>query len=217
MWFANVQFHSRNGFSNFLCPASVCFSVHHRRCLGSCRHCRMHHHNKAIVTSTRRHVDTSTRRHVDTSTQESWPERKTQESWPNGQISRGSTLLIIWAELDDDDHEMIREGLQAGGVRSGRCERVVRSRLRTAIGTWLSRGADGASATELQPPPHLLTTLPAPAGGGPRQRVRRPSPRAARPTAFSTVLPPRASRDDLQDGGLGTDSVSRPSSIAAWR
>ena len=27
-------------------------------------------------------------------------------------------------------------------------------------------GADGASATALQPPPHLLTTLPAPAGGG---------------------------------------------------
>ena len=30
-------------------------------------------------------------------------------------------------------------------------------------------GADGASATALQPPPHLLTTLPAPAGG--RRRV----------------------------------------------
>ena len=29
-----------------------------------------------------------------------------------------------------------------------------------------SRGADGASATAFQPPPHLLTTLPAPAGGG---------------------------------------------------
>ena len=29
-------------------------------------------------------------------------------------------------------------------------------------------GADGASATALQPPPHLLTTLPAPAGGGRR-------------------------------------------------
>ena len=28
------------------------------------------------------------------------------------------------------------------------------------------RGADGASATALQPPPHLLTTLPATAGGG---------------------------------------------------
>ena len=27
-------------------------------------------------------------------------------------------------------------------------------------------GADGASAMALQPPPHLLTTLPAPAGGG---------------------------------------------------
>ena len=27
-------------------------------------------------------------------------------------------------------------------------------------------GADGASATALQPPPHLLTTLPSPAGGG---------------------------------------------------
>ena len=27
-------------------------------------------------------------------------------------------------------------------------------------------GADGASATALQPPPHLLTTLPVPAGGG---------------------------------------------------
>ena len=32
----------------------------------------------------------------------------------------------------------------------------------------LSPGADGASATALQPPPHLLTTLPAPAGGGRR-------------------------------------------------
>ena len=32
---------------------------------------------------------------------------------------------------------------------------------------WLRRpGADGASPTALQPPPHLLTTLPAPAGGG---------------------------------------------------
>ena len=29
-------------------------------------------------------------------------------------------------------------------------------------------GADGASATALQPPPHLFTTLPAPAGGGRR-------------------------------------------------
>ena len=34
-------------------------------------------------------------------------------------------------------------------------------------GGWLRRpGADGASATALQPPPHLLTTLPARAGGG---------------------------------------------------
>ena len=31
-------------------------------------------------------------------------------------------------------------------------------------------GADGAYATALQPPPHLLTTLPAPAGGGRRVR-----------------------------------------------
>ncbi len=39
---------------------------------------------------------------------------------------------------------------------------------RPALG-WLCRpGADGASATALQPPPHLLTTLPAPAGGGRR-------------------------------------------------
>ena len=37
-------------------------------------------------------------------------------------------------------------------------------------------------------------------------------PAAARPTAFSTVLRPRASRDDLQAEGLGTDSVLRPSS-----
>ena len=34
----------------------------------------------------------------------------------------------------------------------------------------LLAGADGASATALQPPPHLLTTLPAPAGGGRRVR-----------------------------------------------
>ena len=39
-------------------------------------------------------------------------------------------------------------------------------------------GADGASATALQPPPHLLTTLPAPAGGG-RCRPPRRSGRAA--------------------------------------
>ena len=31
-----------------------------------------------------------------------------------------------------------------------------------------ARGVDGASATALQPPRHLLTTLPAPAGGGRR-------------------------------------------------
>ena len=37
-------------------------------------------------------------------------------------------------------------------------------------------------------------------------------PAAARPTAFSTVLRPRASPDDLQAEVLGTDSVSRPSS-----
>ena len=37
---------------------------------------------------------------------------------------------------------------------------------RESEGICRPRGADGASATALQPPPHLLTTLPAPAGGG---------------------------------------------------
>ena len=40
-------------------------------------------------------------------------------------------------------------------------------RISVALG-----GADGASATALQPPPHLLTTLPAPAGGGRRGSLR---------------------------------------------
>ena len=42
----------------------------------------------------------------------------------------------------------------------------VRGFLRPAGLVGAGAGADGASATALQPPPHLLTTLPAPAGGG---------------------------------------------------
>ena len=67
--------------------------------------------------------------------------------------------------------------------RPGRSARVkqlapVGSRLGPEESTTRSiQGADGASATALQPPPHLLTTLPAPAGGG---TVRLPpAPRAA--------------------------------------
>ena len=46
--------------------------------------------------------------------------------------------------------------------RAGRNSRLLPSVVLNAGG----EGADGASATVLQPPPHLLTTLPAPAGGG---------------------------------------------------
>ena len=58
---------------------------------------------------------------------------------------------------------------------------------------WLRRpGADGASATALQPPPHLLTTLPAPAGGG-----RRDGPRAG---ATAAALEVPAADDGRVDG-----------------
>ena len=46
-------------------------------------------------------------------------------------------------------------------------------------------GADGASAMALQPPPHLLTTLPAPAGGG-----RCVCPADARPSTMASASPP---------------------------
>ena len=50
-----------------------------------------------------------------------------------------------------------------------------------AARTWPLVGADGASATALQPPPHLLTTLPAPAGGGRCGNPRdTPPPRSRR-------------------------------------
>ena len=64
-------------------------------------------------------------------------------------------------------------------------------------------GADGASATALQPPPHLLTTLPAPAGGGRcgchgtagrGRRRRRRHPRT------SARVPPRPSTRPARRG-----------------
>ena len=102
--------------------------------------------------------------------------------------------------------------------------RPLRPITSTAAGTWLSRGrtarlpwrsagADGASATALQPPPHLLTTLPAPTGGGRRVRpatarraCRPPGPgrprRPRRPSAGRRPEPPDAV-------GLGAVSRSR--------
>ena len=63
-------------------------------------------------------------------------------------------------------------------------------------------GADGASATALQPPPHLLTTLPAPAGGGRCVCHRHPEP-------SGSVGEPPAGR--TRDGLRRVRSPERPS------
>ena len=84
----------------------------------------------------------------------------------------------------------------------------VRSRPATCqlpveAGLWSgSCGADGASATALQPPPHLLTTLPAPAGGG-----RCVHPGAPPTDRAPSLRPPSGSSSEL------ASSVS-PSSTA---
>ena len=74
----------------------------------------------------------------------------------------GSILAVLTAALalhgNCLDHiSGERSRVEQDGHRHGR--------LRDEIYVTLA-GADGASATALQPPPHLLTTLPAPAGGG---------------------------------------------------
>ena len=68
-------------------------------------------------------------------------------------------------------------------------------------------GADGASATALQPPPHLLTTLPAPAGGGRcvRHGTAATGLRRRRGTGAAQGRPGRAARA----GGGGRGAAGR--------
>ena len=57
-------------------------------------------------------------------------------------------------------------GGRAGGLQPGPKPPAPAPGIESGRTTVTGLGADGASATALQPPPHLLTTLPAPAGGG---------------------------------------------------
>ena len=87
--------------------------------------------------------------------------------------------------------------------------------------TWLSRGADGASATELQPPPHLLTTLPAPAGGGrcgsPGRGLAGVAPKAAKARTRPVPLI-RCSRKYLfaSDLAIRCFTAQTPKSARMW-
>ena len=68
------------------------------------------------------------------------------------------------------------------------------------------QGADGASATALQPPPHLLTTLPAPAGGG-RCGCHGTAAHGRRPRGGAEPLPRES--DLGERPGLGQSGVGR--------
>ncbi len=81
--------------------------------------------------------------------------------------------------------QMSRNGI--AGVRSRSASASSARDERGCVG---SRGVDGASATALQPPPHLLTTLPARAGrpARPPQRPTAGPASVAPPVAMSTVM-----------------------------
>ena len=77
---------------------------------------------------------------------------------------------------------------------------------------WLRRpGADGASATALQPPPHLLTTLPVPAGGGRCGRRRGTRRGSARGRAGERPVAPKVGAPDQRFAADGpwAGSVAR--------
>ena len=120
-----------------------------------------------------------------------WPQPNDEDSWPMRDLRRrygpvASKTAALRAGL-----EARNLGAHAGNPGSRAACRG--RRISVALG-----GRTARLPTALQPPPHLLTTLPAPAGGG---RRGRPRPARRRPWSSNSPRRSRGGGDEL--GGRG--------------